>query len=258
MPKAQTKDGLDISYRVIGDGDQDVVLVHGWMVSGAVYDDLIDALDQENWRLIVPDLRGTGESDKDTEDYSLQSYVADVRAVADAAGAESFALVGHSMGGQIAQLFAATYPDRVERMALISTVPASGMELPDEANELFLNSGENREAQGAILGMACLDLDDATRERLLDDAGQIPAACIRESYLTWTGADFADQLGNITAATLVVASDDPFLPQEFLQAAVADPIAGAELAYIGGAGHYIQVERTEQTAQLLESFFGEG
>lgn len=258
MPKVQTSDGLEIAYRVIGEGDQDLVFVHGWMVSGAVYDDLLEKLDEKEYRLIVPDHRGTGGSSKDADSYDLADYVSDVRAVVDDAGADSFGLIGHSMGGQIAQLFAAKHPSRVERMMLLSTVPASGMELPEEADQLFANSGENREAQGAILDMACLDLDDKSKERLLDDAAKIPAACIRKSYRTWTGADFTDRLGNITATTLVVASDDPFLPQDFLQAAVVDPIPRAEMAHIGGAGHYIQVERTDETADLFKSFFGKG
>lgn len=255
MPQVQTKDGLDIAYRVIGDGDQDLVLVHGWMVSGGVFDELLDALDEASFRLIVPDLRGAGESAKGADSYELSDYVGDVRAVVDDAGAETFGLVGHSMGGAIAQLFAATHPDRVERLALISPVPASGMELPAEADELFFNSGENREAQGAILDMACLDLPEAARERLLDAAGDIPAVCIQKSYRAWTGGGFADQLGNITANTLVIASDDPFLPTDFLQAVVVDPIERAEMTKIDGAGHYIQVERTAETADLLSSFF---
>ncbi|QDG49611.1 alpha/beta hydrolase [Persicimonas caeni] len=254
MPKVQNQDGLDIAYRVIGEGDQDVVFVHGWMVSGAVYNDLIPKLDKSAYRMIVVDLRGTGESSKDADSYKLSDYVEDVRTVADDAGADSFALVGHSMGGQIAQLFAATYPERVERMFLLSTVPASGMELPQEAYDLFYNSGQNRDSQGAILDMACLDLSQGSKSRLLDDAAKIPTACIQQALVSWTEGGFSDQLGDITATTLVVASDDPFLPQEFLQAAVADPIPNAEIAHIPGAGHYIQVERTDETAELLSSF----
>lgn len=255
MPKVRNQDDLDIAYRVVGSGDQDVMLVHGWMVSGAVYDDFIAAMDKNTHRLIVVDLRGTGESSKDADSYALSDYVEDVRAVADAAGADSFALIGHSMGGQVAQLFAAEYPDRVERLALVSTVPASGMELPEEAYQLFFNSGQNRDAQGAILDMACLDLPEGRKERLLADAAKIPSECIQKSLVSWTEGGFSDRLGEIAAPTLVVASDDPFLPQEFLQAAVADPIPNAEIAHIPGAGHYIQVERTDETVELLSSFF---
>lgn len=250
-----TNDGYEISYRVIGTGSQDLVLVHGWMVSGAVYDDLIEELDRQRWRIIVPDLRGAGESD-DADSFGLADYVSDVKAVVDDIGTDSFGLVGHSMGGQIAQLFAATYPDQVRKLILLSTVPMAGMELPEDAHGLFISSGEDRDKQGMILDTACLDLDDLAKQRLLDTAGDISASTIQASYQTWTAGGDVDRLGAIETPTLVVASDDPFLPPEFLKGAVVEPIDDAQLTKIDGAGHYIPVERAEETARVIEDFLG--
>jgi pimeloyl-ACP methyl ester carboxylesterase len=130
------------------------------------------------------------------------------------------------------------------------------MELPEEAHQLFLHSGGDRQKQSIILDQACLDLADADRERLLDDAGAIPADCIKASFEAWTGTDFSDRLCDITAETLVVGSDDPFLPPEFLDQAVVQPIADARFTHIPQAGHYVQVERTSQTKGALEDFLG--
>lgn len=246
--------GCDVSYEVYGDGSLDLVLVHGWMVSGAVYDELLSKL-SKGYRVIVPDFCGTGKSSKESR-TTLAEYIDDLRAVLDDVGAKSVAMVGNSMGGQIAQLFAAKYPERVSKLALLCTVPVSGMELPPDAHGLFFNSGENRELQGTILGLACTNLSDAERERMLDDAGKIPVSCIQQSYTAWTGGDSTADLGAITARTLVVGTDDPFLPHDFLKAAVVDRIADAEFAYLAGCGHYPQNERAEQTAELLDTFFG--
>lgn len=247
--------GCELSYRVFGNGSRDLVLVHGWMVSGAVYDDLIQALDSSKYRVIVPDFCGTGGT-KGSLRESLAEYVDDLRAVLEDAGATSVAMAGNSMGGQIAQLFAATYPERVESLALLCTVPASGMQLPADAHELFINSGQNRDLQGTILNLACTNLSEASRERMLDDAGVISADCIQKAYLAWTGGDSTTDLGAITARTLVVGTDDPFLPHDFLKAAVAEPIPGAQFAYLPGCGHYPQVEAAAETARLLEEFVG--
>ncbi len=247
------RNGVELSYRVVGDGDRDLLLVHGWMVSGTVFDELIEALDGERWRLIVPDLRGAGASGE-SESYRLQDYAGDLEAIVDAAGASSVSIVGHSMGGQIAQLFAATYPERVERMVLLSPVPASGIELPEEVDKLFRQSGADRTRKAQILDMACLDLPDAAAGRLLDAAEAISPDCIRQSYRAWTTGGFRQSLSQITAPTLVVASDDPFLPAELLETAVVEPIADARLVHIGGAGHYIPVERPGQTADVVEDF----
>ncbi len=119
MPTITTDDGTSIAYRTFGEGPLNVLLVHGWMVSGAVYNDLLDALDTSGLRLIVPDLRGTGASDKPGSGYSLERHAKDMVAAADAAGAQSFVVVGHSMGGQIAQWIAASQPDRVRGLMLL-------------------------------------------------------------------------------------------------------------------------------------------
>lgn len=252
MP-AVSHNGSEIAYRVFGEGARDLVLVHGWMVSGRVYDSLIPKLSGD-YRVIVPDFCGTGDSSKEPR-TTLDEYVEDLRAVVDDSGAKSVMMAGNSMGGQIAQLFAAKYPERVARLALLCTVPASGLELPAEAAELFFNSGENRELQKTILTMACTSLSDEERERMLDDAGKISVSCIQQAYTAWTGGDSSADLSAITAETLVVGTDDPFLPHDFLKAAVVDAIPNAEFAYLAGCGHYPQCESPGKTAELLEEFF---
>ena len=110
MPTTTATDGTTLHYRVLGDGPRSVVLVHGWMMSGAVWDAMLEKLDMTGLRLVVPDHRGTGESGRPASGYSLEQYAKDVLAVADHAGAKRFSLVGHSMGGQIAQWVACGGP----------------------------------------------------------------------------------------------------------------------------------------------------
>ena len=251
--------GLGLSYRVFGSGPLDVILIHGWMVSGAVYDDLLDVMTAQGihgLRIIVPDLRGSGGSQRaDGEDgYTLERYAADVIAVADAAGARSFALVGHSMGGQLAMLIAATHPERVQGAVLLCPVPAQGIALPVEAQQLFRNSGQNRGMQQTILGLACKQLSDEARERLLDVAQSVDAVCVAKTFEAWSQGGFADRLGAIAAPFLVVATDDPFTPPAFLRETVISNIARSRLAILPGPGHYVQVERPRQTAALLFAF----
>lgn len=249
-----TNDGVKLAYRVLGDGPRTVILVHGWMVSSRVWDDLIAALDLSGIRLVVPDLRGAGDSDKPASGYTIERYGRDILGLADDLDARSFVLVGHSMGGTISQWIAAHAPARVDGMLLYCPVPASGMPgFPEQALELFRNAN-NAGAHAAILGMACTNLSDAGREHLLAAAATVPANCIAEAFEAWRGADFGDALAAVTARTLVVASEDPFLPPAFLQAAIVGRIAGARLAEIRGAGHYVSVERSRESAALLTAF----
>ena len=254
MHTANASDGTQLSYRTFGSGSSDVIFVHGWMASSVVFDDLVEALGTEGLRLIVPDLRGSGRSGRPEHGYTIEQYASAVLAVAAAAGATSFALVGHSMGGLIAQWLAATTASRVRGAVLLCPVPASGVPLPDDARGLFRGSAGNREAQNTILGLACKELAEGARERLLDAAGDIPAACIQGAFDAWTGASFTDKLGAVRAPVLVVGTDDPFLPPAFLREAIVARLPRAAFAYLPGPGHYVPVERPRETAAVLRAF----
>lgn len=123
--RVTTDDGLEIHYRVEGEGPPTVVLVNG------IGDDL------EAWLLQVPDLlragfrvvtfdnRGLGRSSQPAGPYSSRQGAADAHAVVGALGLESFHLVGCSMGGLIALEFALAYPSGLRSLVLANTYAAA-------------------------------------------------------------------------------------------------------------------------------------
>lgn len=252
--RVRTRDGHELSVRTQGDGALPVLFVHGWMVSGAIWDDLLGAMRPRSQRWIVPDLRGTGGSDQPPSGYDLAQSVDDLVAVADAAGAKRFAVVGHSMGGQLAQMLAARHPDRVIGAALLSPVPASGLPFPPEAVDLFSTCAGNRDKQNGILSAACKDLSAEARERILEHSLRTPDAAIRQRFDAFRTGGFEAELAQITAPVLCVACDDPFLPADFLRASVVEPIRRAELVYLPGPGHYLINERPRETAAVVGAF----
>jgi pimeloyl-ACP methyl ester carboxylesterase/class 3 adenylate cyclase len=130
MPTTQyvTNDDLSIAYQVFGTGDRDLVYVPGWISNiELMWDDPVLASILRRLgtfaRVITFDKRGTGMSDRvpTHELPGLEQRMDDVRAVMDAAGSERATLFGHSEGGSMAMLFAATYPERTEGLILAST-----------------------------------------------------------------------------------------------------------------------------------------
>ena len=119
--------------------------------------------------------------------------------------------------------------------------------------ELFRTSAGNRDKQRIILQNVCKELSDAACDRLLDDAGKIPAACIEQAFDAWT-AGFTDDVSAIRSPMLVVGTDDPALPIDFLRQAIAQRVPGAGLSYLPGPGHYVHVERPRETAALVRAF----
>ncbi|MGH3110579.1 MAG: alpha/beta fold hydrolase [Gaiellaceae bacterium] len=121
-----TKSGdVNIAYQVVGEGPLDLVLVHGWVQSfdGAWEIEPIDRFYRRLAsfsRLILFDKRATGLSDRVAPDDlpTLETRMDDMRAVMDAVGVERAALLGHSEGGSMCALFAATYPERTQALVM--------------------------------------------------------------------------------------------------------------------------------------------
>lgn len=160
-----TKSGkLNIAYQVIGEGKVDLVYVPGWVSHiDMVWDDpelsgFLRKLARFS-RLILFDKRGTGLSDRVSELSTLEERMDDICAVMDAAGSERAVIFGHSEGGTVSCLFAATYPQRT--VALITFgVFAKRMYSDDypwapkpEEREAFYRSIEEEWGNGQTMGL---------------------------------------------------------------------------------------------------------
>jgi pimeloyl-ACP methyl ester carboxylesterase len=254
MPTLHTDDDVAISYRVLGTGPKDVLFIHCWGNSSVAYDPTLEAMDLDGLRLIVPDLRGAGASGRPEGGYTLETFARDVMQVADAERSTSFTLVGHSMGAQIAMWIASTAPERVAGLVMLSPIPPSGFPLSLWKTELLRTSAGNAEKQKTIYRLGCNLLKPEVFERLVEDAGKVSQAAIEQGFDTWSKASFVEQVRTIRARTLIIASDDPYLPQKRLRESVLPLIKGARLAYLPGAGHHAASERPHEVAALIQSF----
>lgn len=111
--------GHELSYLDSGDGDV-VLFIHGILGSQRNWSHLVDKID-DTQRVIVPDLFGHGESAKPMGDYSLSAHAATLRDLLDRLEIDTVTLVGHSLGGGIAMQFYYLFPERVERLVLVSS-----------------------------------------------------------------------------------------------------------------------------------------
>lgn len=132
---------LEYSVRRWGAEDgRPVFLLHGWMDCAATFQFLVDALPDE-WlaehSLFAPDWRGFGESDWNVEGYYFPDYLADLdQLLAHFSPDRPASLIGHSMGGMVAGLYAGVRPERVERLVSLEGfgLPAT---TPDQAVERY-------------------------------------------------------------------------------------------------------------------------
>ena len=114
-------DGVELSVAVEGEGPA-VLLLHGFPDSGRLWRDQVPVLTAAGLRVIVPDLRGFGESEapEAVEAYRIGNSVADMVAVLDGLGVERARVVGHDWGAAVAWALTMAAPERVERLAALS------------------------------------------------------------------------------------------------------------------------------------------
>ena len=124
MPTVEVN-GVQLHYDAYGDpAAPPVVLLHGTPANASRWAGIATAL-ADGYRVLAPDQRGHGRSGH-SAGYSFEAYRDDVRAFADALGLDRFALVGHSMGGTVACLFAERHPDRLTALVLVDSPPPRG------------------------------------------------------------------------------------------------------------------------------------
>lgn len=112
--------GRQVACREVGSGDPVVVLVHGLGATMDVWDDVVARM--APWcTALTPDLPGHGRSDAPNGDYSLGATASVVRDLLDALGHRSATIVGHSHGGGVAMQFGYQFPERVDRLVLVSS-----------------------------------------------------------------------------------------------------------------------------------------
>jgi len=259
---------LSIAYQVAGEGP-DLVCVAGslshvelgWEMpaTAPIYRRLARFA-----RLITFDKRGMGLSDRSAALPTLEERMDDVRAVMDAAGSESAALVGMSEGGPMSLLFAATYPERVTALVLWSTfarlawAPDYPFGFEQQLGDMYCDQIEAAWGTGRVWPMISTNDspdDEATRRRYarLERNSATPAMASAANRFALR-VDAREALGAISAPTLVVhRSDDPVTPLEHGRY-LAEHIRGARLAVFPGAFHFSGIGNDEDALDEIEQF----
>src|SRR5580765_970969 len=99
---------IDLDVAHAGEGGRPLLLIHGFTGAKEDFTDWLDPLAKRGWHAVAPDLRGHGGSahPEQETDYSFEIFAADMVKLTDALGWDRFVVLGHSMGGMIAQVLA--------------------------------------------------------------------------------------------------------------------------------------------------------
>jgi len=264
--------GLSIAISEAGEGGRPLLLVHGFTGAKEDFGEVLDRFADAGWHAVAPDLRGHGSSSQPASEdaYDLELFADDLWALVDALGWEEFVLLGHSMGGMIAQVAATRHPSRLRGLVLMDTShgPPDGVDgsLMDLGVAVAREQGLEtlrvlQDEHAAPLDTpAALRLrkerpgwDEFERRKFLACSAAMWAAMAPKML---SQADRLESLSTLSMPVLVVVGeqDRPFLGHS---ERMAKTIPTAQLVVIPDAGHSPQFENTEAWWDALKSFLEE-
>lgn len=250
-----------IAYQVIGDGPIDLVFVPGFISHIELMAECppLVAMVQRLAsiaRLIVFDKRGTGLSDRMPADRpaTMEERMDDVRAVMDAAGSQRASILGVSEGGPMSILFAASYPERVEKLVLVNTFASpQGIEYLEAAGDIVSELWGRGTTFQFLSGHTHLDHEVGTFFSRIERNSATPATARHYVELMFD-IDVTSALASVAAPTLVLhRSEDVAIPVE-LGREVAAGIPGAVFSEHPGAEHLFFMGEVHELLLSIEEF----
>lgn len=250
--------GIDIHYEATGSGPC-VTLAHSLATDLTLWDKLATAL-EPHFTVLRYDARGHGRSSAPEGPYAFSMLVGDLVGLLDALQIERTHFVGLSMGGMLGQHFALAAPERVNRLAIVSStsrIPSEARLLWDERIAVARSQGMQAHVESTLARWFTAPYRVAHPE-VMARIGALIAATPVAGFAGWGAAictlDLTEKLGAIKAPTLVaVGAADTGTPPAASQA-IAAAIPGAWLEITPSASHQLVIEQAEVFERLLTEF----
>jgi pimeloyl-ACP methyl ester carboxylesterase len=255
--------GIEIAYDDVGSGPS-VVLLHGYPFNRSMWREQVEEL-RQNHRIIVPDLRGHGESAVTPGPATMESMALDVASLLETLNISRATIGGLSMGGYVALAFYRLFPLRVRSLVLADTRPQEdtdeGKQNREQQAEKAMKEGMEGIADAMLPKLLAPetvaerpDTVRRVREMILGTEPEGAASVLRGMAVRKDNTSF---LSRIIAPTLIlVGSNDAITP-------VADSelmhreIGGSRLRIMEGAGHVSNLERPEEFNRELVKFIND-
>ncbi|HTI02798.1 MAG TPA: alpha/beta hydrolase, partial [Acidisoma sp.] len=231
-----------------GAGEPAFVFLHYWGGAGRTWRHVVAQMGDS--RLILPDLRGWGASVATDGRFDLDTMADDVAAVIATKSVKRFVLVGHSMGGKIAQILAMRGLPGLAGLVLVAPAPPSPMPVPAEIRAAMLASyGSEQGVAQALAVLAGRPLSEADRAMVVADTLRGAEGAKR----AWTEAGMVQDLGSGLArvagpATILAGSADRVEDANRLRAIYAGELPRAAFRQLQGIGHLSPLEAPAEIA----------
>ena len=244
---------VKLYYESHGKG-KPVVFSHAWLEDCSIWGPQVSHF-AKNYAMILYDHRGHGRSDNDPEgDYSVQALSNDLHSLIQKLKLEKPIIVGFSLGGMAAMLFALEHPDKISKLVLVGTT--AKMTLPLSIR--FFRVIRGLLPYETFLRMSCKYKFYKPSTQNVDEefvrASKVDNSVAFECWKEFTeNYDVRDQVSQIKIPTLIIVGEKDKVNLESSRY-LNQEIKGSELHIITDSGHLIMIEKTQEFNQILEQF----
>jgi len=251
MEKIKIND-IELAYTRRGTGTP-LLLLHGYPLDHHLWDDVAPLL-EDTFELILPDLRGFGESTTVDSPFTMDDYASDIAGLLNHLGIQKTAIVGHSMGGYVALAFARLYPERVSGLGLVSSQVLA--DPPDRKEGRYKSAADvsDKGIGGVVETMTPKFTSDERLQAFARETmeRQQPAAFIGSLKAMAERMDSTPLLSSFKFPVVIIHGDaDALIPLDRARE-VKNAIPQAHLVELNGAGHMPMMEAKEETARALK------
>lgn len=250
--KKMNVNGIELAYNRQGRGTP-LVLLHGFPLDHHLWDVIIPLLD-DSFDLIIPDLRGFGESTTVYTAYTMDDLASDIAGLLDELEIKNTAIAGHSMGGYVALAFARLHPKRVNGLGLVSTQALA--DPPDRKEGRYKSAAEVEEK--GIGGVVDAMTTKFTSDQRLQEFSrksmerQQPAAYIGALKAMAERLDSTPMLASIDYPVVIIHGNaDALIPIDRAYE-MKNAISHAHFVEVKDAGHLPMLEAVHETSEGLK------
>ena len=246
-----------LNYITLGNGDEKVMVIHGWMMDHSCFDALHPALDQNTFTYRFVDQQGYGLSKNQDGPYTIIQIAEDITILADKLKWDKFHIIGHSMGGKVISRLMADIPHRIKSAIGITPCPPAKIPFDDQSWALFTKAATDPVSRQEIFRMDTVGrLTPTWYETITAQSMQVARSKAASDYLdSWVNYEFIkDVKGCSVPLKIMPAEHDPFLTPEVMHNTYGQWFKNIEIVTLANCGHYPMYEIPLILAAECEGF----
>lgn len=249
---------MSLKYKIVGDGSENIIVMHEWIGDCTNYDTIVPFIDRKNFRWIFIDFRGYGKSKEFKGEYNLDEMCSDVKSVIKELKIDSFSLLGHSMSSLVAQRIAVDLDFLIKKLILITPILPTGIKMNDISKNKMLERVKNRDGLiEEVVESASKRYNQNWKDYRIELAHNCSTIEAKVGYMNmYLSNDITELVKDINVSVRIIVGkyDLPAFHKNSIARQMSKYYSDLEIVECNEAGHYPMIECPVFFVNQVEKF----